>query len=129
MESPFTPAPAVVTAPPPSAPPVTVVPEKGGGFGAGVKRIFSFIAWVLSGFGLIHAFRRRQTGATRAEEIVVYTVHRSFYVWSLILIGFVGSFCVRHFGHPTGWGWIYVLVLLYTFAAMMFDVSTFKALL
>lgn len=120
------PIPAPAPAP---APAVTVVPGKSVGFTGGIKRIFSFIAWVLSGFGLIGAFRRRQSGAVRAEEIIVYTVHRSFYVWSLILAGFVGSSCVNHFGHQVGWGWIYVLVLLYTIAAMMFDVSTFKALL
>jgi hypothetical protein len=130
MESPFTPAAPVQAPTPARAPAVTVVPGKSVGFVGGIKRVFSFIGWVLTGFGLIGAFRRRQAGAVRSEEIVVYTVHRSFYVWSLILVGFVGSFCVRHnFGHETGWGWIYVFVLLYTFAAMMFDVSTFKALL
>src|SRR6478752_4223618 len=88
----LSPTPVVVAAP--AAPPVTVVPGKGVGFVGGIKRIFSFIAWVLTGFGLIGVLRRRQTGAVRAEEIIVHTVHRSFYVWSLILVGFIASFCV-----------------------------------
>jgi hypothetical protein len=127
---PVEPATAAAVAPNSTAPAVTVVPGQKLGFFGGIKRIFSFIAWVLSGFGLIGAIRRRRSGAMRAEEVVVHTVHCSFYVWSLILFGFVASFFVRHhFGHETIWGWLYVFVLLYTFAAMMFDVSTFKAMI
>ena len=135
MENPVTQSPSsVVVAPsaaPTATPPATtVVPGQGIGVGGGIKRIFSFIAWVFTGFGLIHAFRRRQTGAMRTEEVVVYTVHRSFYLWSLILVGFIGSFCVHHnFGSDGAWGWLYVFVLLFTIATMLFDVSTFKALL
>jgi hypothetical protein len=135
MEPPVTTnAPSVVdvpaAAPVATAPPTTVVPGHGGRSGHSIKRIFSFIAWVFTGFGLIGAFRHRQTGAMRSEEIVVYTVHRSFYLWGLILMGFIGSFCVHHhFGSANAWGWIYVLVLLFTIASLLFDVSTFKALL
>src|SRR4051794_25341568 len=123
--APVTTAPAVAT-----APAVTVIPGKSGGFVGWVKRVFGFIGWVLTGFGLIGYFRRRQTGATRAEEIVVYTVHRSFYLWSLILVGFVGAFCVNHWdASKHTWGWIYIFVLLYTIASLLFDMSTMKALL
>lgn len=126
-------APSLTRTAPASTPPpaltTTVIPGQHVGFFGGIKRIFSFILWVFSGFGLIGAFRRKVSGGTKSEEIIVHTVHRSFYVWSLILFGFVGSFCVRHFHHEGVWGWIYIFVLLYTFAAMMFDCSTFKALL
>jgi len=107
MDTPVTSSPAVVPASVPSAvaPPTTIVPAHEVGFGSKVKHFFSFIAWVFTGFGLIHAFRQRQAGAMRTDEIVVYTVHRSFYLWALILTGFVASFCVRHsFGSASVWG-------------------------
>jgi hypothetical protein len=103
-----------------------MVPDKSGG--GAIKRIFSFIAWVFSGFGLIGAFRHRHEGL-RSEEIIVYAVHRSFYLWMLILFGFVGSFFVSHFGGAGVWGWLYVIALLFTIATLLFDVNTFKALL
>jgi hypothetical protein len=101
-----------------------------GGVFASVKNIVRFLGWVLSGFGLIgYAFRRR-TGASRAEEIVVYTVHPSFYLWAVILTGFVAAACVKHWPTSgTAWGWVYVFVLLYTIVTLLFDVSTMKALL
>jgi hypothetical protein len=116
---------AVPSAPTSAAP---AVPARHAG-GGGIGRIFSFIGWVFSGFGLVGAFRRRQTGAVRTEEIICYTVHRSFYLWALILTGFVGSFFVNHLGGSGGWGWIYVFVVLFTIATILFDVNTFKALL
>ncbi len=110
--------------------PTTIIPAEHVGVGGWFKRIFSFIAWVFSGFGLIGAFRRRHSSGNLTDEIVVHTVHRSFYLWALILTGFVGSFCVRHFDSgQSAWGWIYVFVVLYTLVSMLFDVSTFKALL
>src|SRR5580765_1260561 len=112
------------------APATSVIPDQSPGFFGGLKRIFHFVGWVLTGFGLIGALRRRRSTTTQQEEIVVYTVHSSFYLWGLILTGFIGSFCVRHFQHGHGvWGWIYLIVLLYTIVSMLFDVSTMKALL
>jgi hypothetical protein len=112
------------------APATTVVPDQSPGFLGGVKRIFQFIGWVLTGFGLIGALRRRRSASSLQEEIIVYSVHRSFYLWGLILTGFIGSICVRYFDRGHGvWGWIYVVVLLYTIVSMLFDVSTVKALL
>src|SRR6188768_2483542 len=98
----------------------------GGGFFAGVKRIFAFLGWILTGFGLIgFVFRRRQGGASRAEEIIVYTVHPSFYLWAIILVGFVAAACVKHWpAGGTTWGWVYVFVLLYTIVSLLFDIST-----
>jgi hypothetical protein len=96
----------------------------------GIKRVLAFIAWILSGFGLVGYFARRRGGSTTSEGIVVYTVHRSFYLWALILAGFVSAACVKHWpGSGTAWGWIYVFVLLFTIATLLFDVSTLKAML
>ena len=78
-------------------PPRTVAVEpQASGFFSGIRRIFAFLAWILTGFGLVGYFTRRKTGATKAEEIVVYTVHQSFYLWAIILVGFVASACVNH---------------------------------
>jgi hypothetical protein len=113
-----------------TTPAITVIPGTSGGFVGWIKRVFGFIGWVLTGFGLIGYIRRRQTGAAKTEEIVLYTVHRSFYLWSLILVGFIGAFCVNHWkASEHTWGWIYIFVLLYTITSLLFDVSTLKALL
>jgi hypothetical protein len=133
MDTPNTsPNPRAATIATPTAPPTlttTVIPDQRIGLFGRIKRLFSFIIWVFTGFGLIGAFRRKVAGGTKSEEIIVHTVHRSFYVWSLILFGFVASFFVRHFHHEGIWGWLYIFVLLYTIAAMMYDCNTFKALL
>ena len=134
MDNPATSSPSSVVIAPaattgstaPATPVTTVVPDQSGGF---VKRVFSFLGWVFSGFGLVGLFRHRRNGAAHSEEIIVYAVHRSFYLWALILFGFVGSFCVNEFGGAGVWGWMYVMVLLFTIATLLFDVSTFKALL
>src|SRR4051812_31086024 len=87
----MTQAPQITTVPVPAVPPTSPAAQTPtraphGGVIAGVKNVFSFLGWVLSGFGLVgYLFRRRQGGASRAEEIVVYTVHPSFYLWALIL--------------------------------------------
>lgn len=92
------------------------------------KRIFSFLGWILSGFGLFTRFRK--SGHSRTEEVVVYTVHHSFYLWALVLIGFVGGSMVRHWPESSViWGWIYLWVLLYTLITLVYDMSTFKFLL
>src|SRR5689334_10889308 len=92
----------------------------------------AFSWWVISGFGLLGYltrnifFRKRN----KFDEIVVYSVHRSFYLWALILVGFVGSWIGYH--HPRALnllGWIYIWVLIYTFLSLMFDISTPKLLL
>jgi hypothetical protein len=97
---------------------------------SGVRKFFAFIGWVLTGFGLIGYFRRRGTGRSKAEEIVVYTVHSSFYLWAVILTGFVGGECVKHFPSTAPvWGWLWLFAMLYTIVCFLFDVSTLKALL
>lgn len=64
------------------------------------------------------------------DEIVTYSVHRSFFLWLIILTGFAGSVWVHHYpGSGLVWGWIYLFVLLYTFVTLLYDVSTLRALL
>src|SRR4051812_28764374 len=104
-------------------------PRERAGLWGGVKKAFGFIGWVLTGFGLLRLFRHGRN-QSNAEEIVVYTVHPSFYLWALILAGFISAACVNRWpGTAVTWGWIYVFVLLYTIVTLLFDVSTMKALL
>jgi hypothetical protein len=100
------------------------------GVGGSIRRVFAFIWWIVTGFGLFPHLLSRKKPHTRSEEIVVYTVHPSFYLWALILVGFIAAPCVKHWpGSSIAWGWIYVFVLLYTIVTFLFDVSTLKALL
>src|SRR5690348_3201973 len=103
---------------------------------AALRRALRFVGWMLGGFGLAHSLRSRFLSGTVArvagggDEIVVYCVHRSFYLWAMILAGFIGAACVRHWPASAGaWGWVYVMVLLYTLLTLLFDVSSLKALL
>jgi hypothetical protein len=124
--------PMPTTTPPlPEPAPATTAPTplQYRGFVGWIKKVCAFLAWVFTGFGLLGFLSRRQARGA-GEEIVVYTVHQSFYLWALILIGFVSSSCVRHWpGSSVTWGWIYVFALLYTIVTLLFDISTLKALL
>src|SRR4051794_254015 len=80
-------------------------------------KIFPFIGWVLSGFGLFPLLWRQFFGDKNArhnyEEVVVYSVHRSFFLWLIILAGFVCAPIANHtqsHGVQTFLGWFYVVV-------------------
>src|SRR5580765_1173533 len=104
-------APATVAVVPPAS--AAIEPQQQTGFVAGIKRIFGFIAWVFTGFGLVGAVRNRRRGKT--DEIILYTVHHSFYLWMLILVGWIAAACVGHWPNSApGWGWLYVFAMLYT---------------
>jgi hypothetical protein len=99
---------------------------------SGLHKFFAFFAWLFTGFGLLGLFRKK-SGNGEANELIVYSVHRSFFLWLLILVGFVGGAIVGH-AHPGSrlphlLGWIYIVVLLYTFVVMLFDVSTMEFLI
>ena len=103
--------------------------EGGGGMLGGVKRFFAFLWWLVTGFGLLAALRRRRTARFKVEEIVVYSVHRSFFLWAMILTGFVAASAVRHHGNPVFWGWVYIWVVFYTLLTLLFDLSALKFML
>src|SRR5438874_354854 len=96
--------------------------------GGRLRAVGAFFWWLLTGFGLLSA--RRKGTLQQSEEIVIYCVHRAFFLWSIIVIGFVASACVNHHvGSPIFWGWIYLFAMLYTIVTLLFDISTLKALL
>jgi hypothetical protein len=97
-----------------------------GGRLAALKRLGAFVLWILGGFGLIAALRRRRSARFKIEEISIYCLHRSFFLWALILTGFIAAAAVRHHGSPLLWGWVYIWVLLYTLLTLLFDLSALR---
>jgi len=115
----------------------TTTLRRGGFFAdawAALRRLAAFLAWVFTGFGLLAHLRGRGRGAGAArhggDEIVVYCVHRAFYLWGLILTGFVGAAVVARHPHAgVVFGWVYVWALLFTLATLLFDLGSWKLLL
>jgi len=97
----------------------------------GLRRLGAFLVWLLTGFGLLGLlFKKSKPRHGAMEEIVLYTVSRSFFLWAIILVGFIGAACVRQWPHAAPiWGWVYIWVLLYTLVTLMFDISTPRFLL
>ena len=92
-------------------------------------RIFGFIAWVFSGFGLVSALSKG-SGPYADQEITVYSVHRAFFLWPLVFTGFVGGWVVAMWPNASEFmGWFYIWVLSYTLVGLLFDISTWKFLL
>jgi hypothetical protein len=61
------------------------------------------------------------------DEVTVYSAHPSFFLWMLIVVGFVSSAIVnRHPDWAGFFGWLYVWVLLYFLVTLMYDISTRK---
>lgn len=90
-----------------------------------IRRTAGFVIWIVSGFGLIPLILRGR----RAEQVVVYTVHPSFYLWLLIAAGFAGAMVSRHWpGAETWLGWAYMWVVLYTIVTILFDLNTSRFL-
>ncbi|MDB5290525.1 MAG: hypothetical protein JWL69_1766 [Phycisphaerales bacterium] len=105
-------------------------PRKHSGLLAGIRRLGGFLVWAFTGFGLLPAIVRRRGTHFKLQEIVVYSVHRSFFLWALILIGFVGAAVVRvRPGTAVLFGWAYAWVLVYTFLTLLFDVSASRFLI
>jgi len=99
-----------------------------------LHRVVGFIAWVFSGFGLISALRKGDRFAD--QEITVYAVHRAFFLWPVVLTGFIGAWIVGspwitdHWkAAPVFMGWFYIWVLTYTLVSILFDISTWKFML
>ena len=100
---------------------------------SGFHKFLGFFAWLFTGFGLLRTLSGRKGKHAKIEEVIAYSVHRSFFLWLVILVGFVGGWIVKHHGplHPAlghVFGWIYIWVLIYTFVVLLFDVNTFEFL-
>jgi hypothetical protein len=66
-------------------------------------------------------------GRRDADALIVYTAHPSFYLWMLILTGFVLSFLVSHeWLSASSGGWLYIWVLIYSLFTLIYDLNTRK---
>ncbi|HEX3726519.1 MAG TPA: hypothetical protein VHV08_09770 [Pirellulales bacterium] len=61
------------------------------------------------------------------DEVTVYSAHPSFFLWLLILVGFVSASVVHREPQWAGaCGWIYVWVMLYFIVTLLYDFSARK---
>lgn len=89
-----------------------------------VKKFFSVLGWLFSGFGLFKAFSKKNY---KYDEITVYKVHPAFFLWGIILTGFISSKIVTVYpGSAVFMGWLYIWVAMYTICAVLFDLGTVK---
>lgn len=69
-------------------------------------------------------------GRKHSESIVVYSAHPSFFLWLLILVGFVSAWLVnKQWLSPEVAGWIYVWVLVYFIVTLLYDLGTRRLVL
>src|SRR5262245_19219179 len=86
------------------------------------KAVFQFARYM---FSLPVVLIRGRRGTM--DEITVYAAHPSFFLWLLILVGFVSAAIVSHYPDwDVFFGWVYVWVLLYFIATMLYDFSARK---
>src|SRR4051812_31930865 len=63
----------------------------------------------------------------RLEEVGVWCVQRSFFVWGAVAVGLIGAACVGRWpGSAGAWGWVYLWALFVTIVAILVDISTGK---
>ena len=61
------------------------------------------------------------------DEVTVYSAHPSFFLWLLILVGFVSAAIVHRSPDWAGFfGWFYVWVMLYFLVMLLYDFSARK---
>jgi hypothetical protein len=94
------------------------------------RRVIRPAIWAVFQFGrfivslpLVLVRGRRGT----SDEVTVYSAHPSFFLWLLIVVGFVSASIVR--GEPqwaSFFGWLYVWVLLYFLVTLLYDFSSRK---
>jgi len=86
------------------------------------KAVFQFARFMIS---LPVVLIRGRRG--NIDEVTVYSAHPSFFLWLLIVVGFVSSSIVsREPQWATFFGWFYVWVLLYFFVTLLYDFSARK---
>lgn len=86
------------------------------------KAVFQFARFMIT---LPIVLIRGRRGAV--DEVTVYSAHPSFFLWLLIVVGFVSAQIVGRAPQWAGFfGWFYVWVLLYFLVTLLYDFSTRK---
>ncbi|MBX9790479.1 MAG: hypothetical protein K2Y37_16285 [Pirellulales bacterium] len=83
--------------------------------------------WQFAGFMVTLPLALLRGRKGDSNEVTVYTAHPSFFLWPLIVMGFVCAEIVEHSPQLAGTlGWVYVWVLVYFLVTMLYDFSTRK---
>jgi len=78
----------------------------------------------------VHWSASRKERRSKTSEMVMYSLHQAFFLWPLIVAGFVGAALVQARPDLAGqWGWAYVWVLLWTAVTLIFNVNVPRTLL
>jgi hypothetical protein len=86
------------------------------------KAVFQFARFMVS-LPLVLIRGRRGN----IDEVTVYSAHPSFFLWLLIVVGFVCAAIVTREPQLAGFfGWLYVWVLLYFLVTLLYDFSARK---
>jgi hypothetical protein len=87
-----------------------------------IKAVFQFARFMIS-LPLVLIRGRRGN----IDEVTVYSAHPSFFLWLLIVVGFVSASIVSREPQWSGFfGWLYVWVLLYFMVTLLYDFSARK---
>jgi hypothetical protein len=87
-----------------------------------IKAVFQFARYMIT-LPVLMVRGRRGT----IDEVTVYSAHPSFYLWLPILVGFVSAAIVAHYPDwDVFFGWLYVWVMLYFIATLLYDFSARK---
>jgi hypothetical protein len=86
------------------------------------KAVFQFARFMIT-LPVVLIRGRRGT----IDEVTVYSAHPSFFLWILILVGFVSAEIVRKAPDWAGFfGWLYVWLTLYFLVMLLYDFSARK---
>jgi hypothetical protein len=86
------------------------------------KAVFQFANFMITLPIMLIRGRRRSV-----DEVTVYSAHPSFFLWLLILVGFVSASIVGREPQWAGFfGWLYVWVLMYFLVTLLYDFSARK---
>src|SRR5690242_1703800 len=87
-----------------------------------IKSVFQFARFM---FTLPLVLIRGRRG--NIDEVTVYSAHPSFFLWIVILVGFVSAEIVRKAPDWAGFfGWLYVWMMLYFLVMLLYDFSARK---
>jgi hypothetical protein len=124
---PPTPQPGPVVAAPPTSPTFSASPAAPAKprrrvVRPAIKAVYQFVRYMIT-LPIVVVRGRR----SNIDELTVYSAHPSFFLWLPILVGFISAEVVRKSPDWAGFlGWVYVWVMLYFVASLLYDFSTRK---
>lgn len=91
-----------------------------------LSKAIKMFVWLITLGGYIPILRGGLRNVTIDDELV-FSVDPAFFVWPLILVGFVGGFFVHHWPKTAiFWGWTWAITLVYIFVAVLANLNITK---